>query len=260
MSTDLILFEENQIVVKQGTIEFNGFERLKEEALQLSEQIEKVEVTDENIQASKKMLAAVNKRVKEMENRRIAIKKDMLAPYEDFEKQVKEIVSIVKTADGTVRQQVKDLEERGRMVKETKLAEIFVKRIRQYDSLDAFNFQHFIKPQHLNKSSSLKSVEAEMVEWLEKKEADMKVISSLPKSHDVLMEYLDTKDLSIAINIVNEREERKKQLEHVVPVKKAVEKVGQAFVITLTDEKDLLLVEMFMKQNNINYKTEKVAN
>lgn len=260
MSTELMLFDESQIVVKQGVVEFKGFEKLKQEALRLSEQIEQVEVTDENIQGSKKMLAAVNKRVKEIENRRIAIKKEMLAPYDEFEKQVKEIVSIVKTADGVVRQQVKDLEERERMVKETKLAEIFVKRIRQYDSLDAFNFQHFIKPQHLNKSTSLISVENEMVEWLEKKESDMKVILSLPNSHDVLMEYLDTKDLSIAINIVNEREERKKQLEQVAPVKKAVEKVGQAFVITLTDEKDLLLVEMFMQQNNINYKTEKVAN
>lgn len=259
MSTELMLFEDNQIVVKQGVVEFNGFEKLKAEATQLSEQIEKVEVTDDNIQSSKKMLAAVNKRVKEMESRRIAIKKELLIPYEAFESQVKEIVGIVKGADEVVRKQVKDLEERERDDKNEKISEIFEKRIGQYSFSDVFKFEHFIKPQHLNKSTSLKSVESEMVEWLEKKDADMKVIQSLPNSHDVLMEYMDTKDLSIAINIINDREERKKQLEQVAPVRKAVQSNGQVFIITLTDEKDMLLVEMFMQQNNINYKTEKVS-
>lgn len=257
--SELMVFDENQIVVKQGIVEFKGFEKLKQEAIQLSEQIEKVEVTDENIQSSKKMLAAVNKRVKEMEDRRISIKKEMLEPYNEFEKQVKEIVAIVKDADGVVRKQVKDLEEKERQVKEDTIREIFYKRFNQYDFDGVFDYIDFIKPQHLNKSVSLKSVESEMVDWLEKKDTDMKVINSLPNRQEVLSEYLDTKDLSVAINIANDREERKKQLEKVAPVKKAVEEVGQAFIITLSDEKDYKLVEMFMQQNKINYKTEKVA-
>lgn len=259
--TDLMVFEENQIVVTQGFVEFKGFENLKQEALQLSEQIEKVEVTDENIQSSKKMLAAVNKRVKEMEDRRISIKKEMLAPYTEFEKQVKEIVSIVKTADGIVRKQVKDLEERERDEKRGKISEIFKKRISHYQSFhDIYSVDDFIKTQHLNKSVSMKSVETEMVEWLEKKDSDFKVILSLPNGNEVLSEYLDTKDLSVAINIVNDREERKKQLEQVAPVKKIVNEVGQSFIITLSDEKDFKLVEMFMQQNNIKFNSEKVAN
>lgn len=38
----------------------------------------------------------------------------MLEPYNEFEKQVKEIVSIVKTADEMVRQQVTQMEEEER--------------------------------------------------------------------------------------------------------------------------------------------------
>lgn len=256
---ELMVFEENQIIVRQGIIEFNGFEKLKQDALTLSEQIEKVEVTDENIQTSKKMLAAVNKRVKEMENKRINIKKEIHEPYNDFERQVKEIVSIVKAADTLVRDQVKNLEESERDEKREQVQKIFEKRIKQYSFGDVFGFDNFIKPQHLNKSTSMKSVESEMVEWLEKKDADMKVINSLSNSHEVLMEYLDTKDLSVAINIVNEREERKKQLEQVAPVKKEINEVGQSFIIILSDEKDYKLVEMFMQQNNIKFQSEKVA-
>lgn len=260
MSTDLMSFDTSQIKVRPGDVEFYGFEKLKKEALQLSEQISQVEVTDENLKVSKKMLAAVNNRVKEIESKRISIKKELLEPYSIFESQVKEIVGIVKDADSTVRQQVKDLEERERDEKREKLLEIFQKRISHYQMFhDFYSPDDFIKSQHLNKSTSLKSVETEMVEWLEKKDSDFKVILSLPNGNEVLSEYLDTNDLSVAINIVNDREERKKQLEKVTPVKKSVEDMGQVFIITLSDEKDHKLVEMFMQQNKINYKTEKVA-
>lgn len=254
----LKVFEKVQIEVQPGIVKFDGFEKLKQEALQLAEMIEQVEVTDENIQTSKKLLAAVNKRTKEIEDRRIAIKKEILEPYDKFEKQVKEIISIVKEANDVVRQQVRELEEREREEKRQKIKEIFDKRIKHYSFGDVFTFDHFITPKHLNKSVSIKSVEEQMVEWLEKKDQDMKVINSLHNKHDVLMEYLDTKDLSVAINIVNEREQRKREMEQKEREKKA-ETIKQSFIIRLSDEKDCKLVEMFMTQNNIDYTLEKVV-
>src|SRR5690625_3969254 len=227
----LMIFDHDQINVQKGIVEFNGFEKLKQEALQLSEQIQQVEVTDENIQSSKKLLAAVNKRVKEMEDRRISIKKEMLEPYNEFERQVKEIVNIVKDADNLVREQVRGLEEQERMEKREKIKEIFDKRIKQYTFSEVFTFDHFITPKHLNKSSSIKSVESEMVDLLEKKESDMKVIDNLPNRHDVLMEYIDTKDLSVAINIVNDREAWKKQISTKVPDKQEKKEV---FLISIS--------------------------
>jgi len=247
---DLTAFNTSNITVKQGQIQFNGFKSLKEEAINLSEEISMVHVTDDNVQISKKILATVNKRVKELEDKRIDIKKEMLEPYTEFEQQVKEIVTIVKNADGIVRSQVKQLEEIERDTKQAKIEELFNKRIVQYDFDDVFKFDDFITPKHLNKSITSKSVETEMVAWLEKKDADLKVIKSLPNTHDILMEYLDTKDLSVAINIVNERNARMDHLEKVVePTKQA----GQGYLITLSDSKDLKMVEMFMDQNHINY-------
>lgn len=257
MTTELMFFDNNQVLVRKGIVEFNGFEKLKQEAVQLSELISQVEVTEETVRTSKKMLAAVNGRIKEMEDRRITIKKEMLEPYNLFEKQVKEIVSIVKEADTIVRNQVKSLEERERDQKREAIVEIFEKRIKQYSFSDLFTFDSFISSKHLNKSTSMKSVEMEMVQWLEKIEADIKVIQSLPNAQDVLAEYADTKDVTVALTIVNEREERKKRVEQVKPV--VNQSINQLFIITLDDEKDLKLVEMFMNQNNIKYKSEKVA-
>lgn len=98
-------------VVKQGSILFPAYKKIKSDSLLLAQQIENIEVTEENVKQSKKLLAAVNKEVKNLESERILIKKEMLEPYNEFEKQVKEIVSIVKTADEMVRQQVTQMEE-----------------------------------------------------------------------------------------------------------------------------------------------------
>lgn len=248
----------SQIVVKPGQVLFNDFETVKNQALTLSEYIAQVEVTEENVQTSKKMLAAVNNRIKEMEDRRIAIKKEILEPYNVFEKQVKEIVNIVKEADGTVRSQVKSLEEKEREQKQETIREIFEKRIKQYEFGELFGFDSFISSKHLNKSTSINSVEMEMVKWLEKIETDLNVINTLPNRDKILAEYLDTKDVSIAIRIVNEYEERMKKIaQQAKPVVKEPSKT--TFTVTLFDEKDLLLVEMFMQQHNIKNKIDKVV-
>lgn len=258
MTNELLNVNIEQIIVRPGIVEFNEYETLKEQASLLAEQIQQVEVTEENIQHSKKLLAAVNKRVKEMEDKRISIKKEILYPYNAFESQVKEIVTIVKGADNFVRSQVKELEEQEREAKKSTIAEIFGKRIKQYSFGEMFTFENFLKPTHLNKSTSMKSIETDMVTWLEKIDADLKVIRSLPNSENVLAEYYDTKDLTVAINIVNDREERKQQMAQMVkPVKK---EVSNSFNITVYDKKDLDMLEMFMQLQSIKYKIEKVGN
>jgi len=255
--TNELAFNLQQIIVKPGLIEFTEFDRLKSQALQLAENIGQVEVTEETIQFSKKMLAAVNTKIKELEAKRISIKKEMLEPYNTFESQVKEIVTIVKDADNLVRDQVRTLEERERDAKRDQVAEIFGKRIGHYIFGEVFTFEKFIKPNHLNKSTSIKSVEKEMVDWLEKIDNDLKVIGSLTNSDSVLAEYYDTKDLTTAINIVNDREAIKNT---IVASKVIKNQLPSEYVIQITDEKDFKLVEMFMQNNNIKYKSKRVGN
>ena len=265
MSRELYKVDENhsvlniniqEIQVTPGTIVFNEFEQLKEQALQLAANIETVEVNEENIQVSKKLLAAVNKRVKEMEEKRISIKKEILQPYETFESMVKEIVSIVKNADNKVREQIHELEEIEREEKRNAIHDIYNKRIQHYFFGETFTFEDFLKPQHLNKSVSMKSIETDMVTWLEKIEADILVINGLPNSEEVLTEYYDTKDLGTALRIINDRNERKQQVSQLV--KPQVSK--KTYTITLENEKDFILSQLLLQQNNIKFTVEKVEN
>lgn len=254
MENDLMLNLES-IQVVQGSIIFPEYHRIKSMALQLADALQSIEVNEETVKTSKKILAAVNKRCKELDDERIRIKKVMLEPYQDFEEQVKEIVGIVKEADATVRQQVKVLEEAERMGKETEIWAIWDKRIKQYKLGDLIPFTDFIKPKHLNKSTSIEAAEKDMVDFLEQTERDMKVLQRMPDLNAHVSAYIGTYDLAEALDQVNQEKERRKQIQDSQAQKKSVQAVKQ-FRYTIWGEKDATLLEMFMQQNKISYEKE----
>ncbi|HHR2938468.1 TPA: DUF1351 domain-containing protein [Listeria monocytogenes] len=244
-------------VVTQGSILFPAYKKIKSDSLLLAQQIENIEVTEENVKQSKKLLAAVNKEVKNLESERISIKKEMLEPYNEFEKQVKEIVSIVKTADEMVRQQVTQMEEEEREDKKLVLKRMFEKRIRMYDFKTYFTFDDFIENRHLNKSLSINKIESEMVEWLTKIETELKIIETMPYPDEIIAEYKEIKDLAVSAQIVSDRH---KAQEVIKEAKNDIkdEQLHTKITFTLFDEKDVKLVEMFMQQNKIKFeKVEK---
>jgi hypothetical protein len=243
-----------QIIVIQGIIQFNEFENVKQQAIELAEQIGTVVVNEENIKESKKLLAAVNKRLKELEDKRINIKKTMLEPYQVFEDQVKEIVKIVKDADDQVRQAVKYLEEFERLQKEEALETLFNKRKEQYCLGSLITFEKFLKPKHLNKTASIESTEKEMVEFLEQTEKDMKVIKTMENSKAIVSAYICSFDLAQAITHVNEQEQLKKAVEASGAIENAVRKERYAFVVF--EAKDFRLLKLFMEQNEIKFEVE----
>jgi hypothetical protein len=247
-----LLLDVQQIVVIQGSVEFNEYENIFQQAQELAEQLEKVEVNEENLKESKKLLAAINKRVKELEDKRINVKKAMLEPYQLFEEQVKNIVAVVKNADNVVRQQIKDLEQFERNEKEELLENIFYKRKKMYSLGDLIEFNDFLLPRHLNKTVSIESVEKEMIDFLEKTEKDYNVILSLDEPEKIVSVYILTFDLGQAISHVKEQRQREEYIEASGTIKK-VEPTETIFQIMIYDEKDFKLLELFMEQNKIKY-------
>lgn len=239
-----------QIIVQQGSIVFSDFERIKLEAIELAEKINLVEVDDENIKQSKKMIAAVNNKIKELEARRITIKKAMLEPYNQFEAQVKEIVGIVKEAEDVVRQQVKQLEEMDRQQKQNELQQIFESRIRHYSFKNLFGFSDFLKPKHLNKTQSIEATEKEMVDFFKRLATDLKVIESLPNAEATLSAYIDTKDLAVAMTLIAQQEQRKRQIESSQALNRNKQ---QEFVFAVFNDKDAKLIQLLMQQEKIQF-------
>ena len=232
-----------------GKISFNAYENIKNKALKLSENLKTVEVSEENIKESKKLIAEVNKDVKKLEDYRIKVKKEMLKPYNDFEIQVKEIVKIVKEADEYVRSQIRELEEIERENKKAIVKEMFENKIKHYDFNEIITFDKFFKESMSNKTTSLDKIENELSEWLEQRKMDIEVIKSL-KHDEVLKEYLETFNLALAIENAKVKEEENKKIEEVM---KKTEKSSKKYIFIISEEKDAKLAEMLLKENKINY-------
>jgi hypothetical protein len=260
MENELMSLDVEQISLQQGNINFPEYTQLKTQAQQLAEWISNIEVSANNVKENKKLLAAVNKSVNELETRRKAIKACMLEPYLQFEEQVKEIVNIVKDADEVVRQQVKALEEKERIEKKEVLEHLFNKRISHYSFRDLFTFADFLKPQHLNKTASIDSVEKEIIAFLSKIAADLKAIESMPDAKDVLSCYLDTKELAGALTLYQKNKQQKERIEHAQALKpEPAEKIAFLVSVKCHNEKELTLLKMLLDQNGYEYTKDNIT-
>ena len=105
--------EELQVVAQQtpGTISWN-FEELKERLSAEMKRYEEIVYTDENIKEAKSDIAGLRKLQKEVNDRKIEIKKTWLLPYDAFEAQVNELKAIIEKPIAMIDEKVKDYEAR----------------------------------------------------------------------------------------------------------------------------------------------------
>lgn len=250
------------IITTSGSIEFKGFDQMKESAMKLAEHVKEVQVTEENVKESKKLLANINKELGNIDKRRIEAKKELLQPYENLDSQVKEINKVIGEASNIVKGQVTELAQAERDEKEAKILEVFNKRIKNYNFKDMFTFDDFLKPAHLNKSMSMNKVEEEMVQWLTAIDNDIQVIKGLSNGDEVLTEYRETKDISVAMNIVNKRQEQLKRSQEAIEKSKSNKekqreaedkKTSQSSLFRITGEKNIKLVELLLKESDVEF-------
>ena len=117
--------ETKQITYAPATIEFNEFGEYKRRAMEVAEYISSITLTEDNVKEVKGTLADARKLVNALEDRRKAIKKEVMAPYKVFESQVKEITGIIDEADAQLRAQLREMEEREREEKQKTLQQLW---------------------------------------------------------------------------------------------------------------------------------------
>lgn len=250
----LAIAKEQNIDFKSGEVSFKGYEMLKNRALETAERIKSIEVNEDNIKVVKKELAAVNKDITTIDTVRKLIKKEILVSYTEFEEKVKEIITIVKDADNVIRTQVKELEEKEREAKKKEIENMFNDRIKHYKYKSLVSFESYFEPNMANKSTSKNNIEIAISEWLEQRESDIDLINTMEHRDDILLEY--TKNgyrVSNAITTVNDRF---KTVETIKKVSHEEMNVSKQYIFIIDNEKDAKLLELLMKENNIEYRKE----
>lgn len=236
------------VIFQKAPITFPAFEYYKEQAIMMADYINGIELTEDNVQDVKKDLASVRKVTDELSRRRIAIKKTILEDFDVFESEVKELSEIISEAESHLRTKLKELEEQERKNKEAAILETWNKRASLYQicSLLPDAFHTWLSPQHLNKSTSMKKIESDMTEWLEKTEKEITTLRSMDSEY--LVEYLSTLDMSEAIDAVNRRNEIREVVSEPEP-----EETEPTATFIIKGEKEIKLAELILKENNIEF-------
>lgn len=257
MKLDLVKKEFSIQQNQDNNFEIVDYEGLINQVKKLGEYLCSVEVTPENIQENKKLVAQVRKAYDKLNQNRIQFKKEYLIPIENLENQVKEISSLVQSYEATIRVQIREIEEQEREQKRKDIEKLFNKRLRAYGSEDIYIFDDFLEKRHLNKSVSIAKVEEEMVKWFENRQHDLNALSEfahyMPQSEEeIINQYLLNPVLS---DTICHFKREKKRLETIKQAKKEAKKKPKVEPTTLIEikDKDLEKIKQLFAAWNIDF-------
>lgn len=152
--------------------------------------------TKDTIKDAKKDRAALNKLRTAFEDERKRIKRQCMAPYEQFETQVKELIALIDEPIRLIDAQIKEVEEQKKAQKRKDIEELF----------DSIGFQLFVTldkiwdDKWLGATVPLSRIEEQMKSRMYQIGEDIVVIQKLPEfSFEAMEVYKKTMDLNKAI-------------------------------------------------------------
>ena len=176
-------------------IQWNN-EELKAEISEKMQDYKNLVFTEETIKEAKKDRANLNKLKNAFEDERKRIKKLCMAPYDEFEKQVKELIALIDEPIRLIDSQIKEVEEKRRSDKRKEIEALF----------PTIGFQAFVTldmiwdEKWLNATVSMTKVEEQMKTRMYQIGDDVFTIHSLPEfSFEAMEVYKKTLDLTKAI-------------------------------------------------------------
>lgn len=218
LSTDIKQSIPNAIV-------FN-FEELKAELSEKIKPYETLAVTEDDLKSAKSDKATLNKLKKALNDKKVEVKKEYISPLENFEKQVKELVEIIDKGVNNIDTQVKDFEKKEVDEKLKEIASFYVEEFPDY--YEVLKLEKVIPNKWQNKTCKLETIKQEIRDKVFKFENDIKVIKAmkLECEEQMLDAYIETLDMSAALQKKHEFEERQNALKLMKNSEPAKEKIA----------------------------------
>ena len=178
------------------SIEWNH-EEIKKEIAEKVEYYKNLVYTDNQIKEAKADRAALNKFVKVLEDKRKEVKKQCLAPYEDFEANMKEIIAVVNEPIALIDSQIKDHEKQKKQEKLDAITNFF----NSSNHPEWLHISQIMNEKWLNASVSMKSIQEEIDSLCEQIEKDIATLSNLPEfGFEATEVYKSSLDINKALN------------------------------------------------------------
>lgn len=195
--------ENNIIQVKQLPIIVEQLHEVKAEVTAKVEQALSLVCTEDTVKDVKKVRSELNKELKDYEERRKAVKKAIMTPYEQFEEVYKDCISdTYKKADTELKGKIDSVENE---LKEQKKAEV-KGYFDEYLTATGIDFVTFENANiNVTLSASMKSLKEQAKAFVDKIVDDLNLIDTQEHKDDILYEYKQSLNVSNAITTVTNR-------------------------------------------------------
>lgn len=270
---------ELEVKVSQqlGVIDCN-LEEIKEALrLQMTAYTE-LEVTEGNIKESKGDLATLRKIKKAVDDRRKEVKKSFMKPYEEFEADVKSVLSIIDEPIGMIDGKLKEFEAKRAAEKLEHVKELYKENIGEYEEF--LPFSAIAKNSWTNATCSDKDILFDIAEARQRVRADLDVITGLKSEiHEQLIDvykrtcnnlsaavqkntdYIEAKEAAKKVLEAEAKKEAEEKKETKVEAEaytepEEVKPLSESEVTFTVSASDADKVEFFLEFNEIFFKEE----
>lgn len=191
------------IEVKQLPIIVEQLQEVKAEVTAKVEQALSLVCTEDTVKDVKKVRSDLNKELKDYEERRKAVKKAIMTPYEQFEAVYKDCISdTYKKADTELKGKIDSVENE---LKEQKKAEV-KGYFDEYLTATGIDFVTFENANiNVTLSASMKSLKEQAKAFVDKIVDDLNLIDTQEHKDEILYEYKQSLNVSNAITKVANR-------------------------------------------------------
>lgn len=200
------MLAESLIVVQQLPVIKEQLHSIKAQAQASVTEALALVCTEETLKVVKEQRAKLNHDRKDLDDRRAVVKKQIMKPFEDFDKVYKECVTdVYDPADEALKGKITDVEAGLKADKEKKVVAYF-------DELVKANGVEWVSYGDVGiavtMTASLKSLKSKVKDYVDRVVADVNCINGMENAPEVMAEYKQCRNLAVAINSVSQRKDR----------------------------------------------------
>lgn len=199
---------------KDGSIETN-FEEIKVALAAGLEEYKGMVFTAESQPEAKRTVASLRKLKKAMNDRRIEIKKTFMAPYTNFEAQVKELDKLIDEPIDFISGQIEEFERRRVEAKKAMICEIYTGIMAEHGTvMEYLPLDRIYDSRWENSTTTQKAIAEAITAHVEHVEKDLDTIRAMESEFEDkgLAKYKATLELSDAITAMNQYQKQKEEI------------------------------------------------
>lgn len=199
---------------KNGSIETNS-EEIKAALAAKMEEYKGMVFTAESQPEAKRTVASLRKLKKAMNDRRIEIKKTFMAPYTNFEAQVKELDKLIDEPIDFISGQIEEFERRSVEAKKAMICEIYTGIMAEHGTvMEYLPLDRIYDSRWENSTTTQKAITEAITAHVEHVEKDLDTIRAMESEFEDkgLAKYRATLELSDAITAMNQYQKQKEEI------------------------------------------------